>query len=268
MQACGALKCEKRAMLLAIDAGNTNIVFAAYKGTERVRGWRCVTGRFRTDAEYAAWLRQEGLDFGGVEAAVLCSVVPDADPALIRLCERNFGAPPLLVTHENAGMETRLRHPERAGADRLVNAVAVKAFYKYPAVVVDFGTATTFDVVDSEGIFRGGIIAPGVNLSAQALHSATAKLPRIENIEKPAAVIGADTVPAMQSGLYWGYVSMVEGLLARIGAEMGAKPFVIATGGLSGLFAESLPSVDAQDPDLTLRGLVYIYETCGRRTAA
>ena len=146
------------------------------------------------------------------------------------------------------------------GADRLMNAAAVVAHYQYPAVVVDFGTSTNFDVVDESGAFCGGILAPGVNLSVTALHEATAKLPKL-NIQKPDKVIGHDTVSAMQSGLYFGYVAMIEGLIKRITDEMGQKPYIIATGGLAQLFSQSLPLIDTVDNDLTLKGLLHTYLT-------
>ncbi len=251
-------------MLLAIDAGNTNIVFAVYRGSEQLQLWRFATDARRTADEYAALLtplfQQAGLLFKGISDVVLCSVVPDATFHLAQLCRGYFSCEPLTVNHDSIDLPVRLARPQEAGADRLVNAVAVKAFYSFPAVVIDFGTATTFDVVDASGAFCGGVIAPGVNLSLAALHQAAAKLPKI-SFQRPQTVIGADTVSAMQSGVFWGYVSLIEGMIARIQSEMGVKPFIVTTGGLSTLFGNGLSGVDAVDPDLTLRGLVYIYET-------
>ncbi len=149
-------------------------------------------------------------------------------------------------------------NPAEVGADRLVNAIAVQAHYKTPAIVIDFGTATTFDVIDARGRYVGGVIAPGVNLSSQALYQAASKLPKV-SVEKPERVIGKGTVSAMQSGIFWGYTAMIEGIVARISSEMNAKPFVIATGGLAGIFRESLPVIEVVDDDLTLKGLIRIY---------
>jgi len=249
-------------MLLTIDAGNTNIVFAVYEGERQLYHWRCETNARRTADEYAAWLYQlfgqAKLDFSAIHDAVLCSVVPDANPHLSALCRKSFGCEPLLISHELVDMKIALDKPAEIGADRLVNALAVTLFYSAPAVVIDFGTATTFDVVGPDGSYRGGVIAPGVNLSMSALHLAAAKLPKVE-VARPAAVIGTDTVSAMQSGLYWGYAGLIEGTLARIEAELGVKPFVLATGGLADLFAGNIPAIEKVDKDLTLRGLLQIY---------
>lgn len=260
-------------MLMAIDAGNTNVVFALYDGKNVLQSWRCKTDAGRTADEYASWLHPlfdgAGLSFADVTSAIISSVVPDANFNLMRLCERNFACPAKLVRQGMEGMDLviKLNKPEEVGADRLVNAVAVKQHYRYPAVVVDFGTATTFDVVDSEGAYCGGVIAPGVNLSMSALHQAAAKLPRV-GIAKPGNVIGRDTVGAMQSGIYWGYVSMVEGMIERISSEMGVKPFVIATGGLAVLFAEGTDIIETIDEELTLKGLIRLYERSGMAKAA
>lgn len=258
-------------MLIAIDAGNTNIVFALYDGGRQLNVWRCQTNSGRTADEYAAWLfqlfTQENISFSQVSEAVLCSVVPDANFHLIQLCRKTFHCEPLVVSHETVDLKIRLDRPAEIGADRLVNAVAVLAFYKAPAVVVDFGTATTFDVIDAEGAYIGGVIAPGVNLSMSALHQAAAKLPKI-GIKKTQSVIGTDTVSAMQSGVYWGYVGMIEGTLRRIESEMGVKPLVIATGGLADLFGDTVDAIDEIDKDLTLRGLLRIYEHNKKRLAA
>ncbi|MCB9991412.1 MAG: type III pantothenate kinase [Rhodospirillales bacterium] len=254
-------------MLLTIDAGNTNVVFALYDGAQQVQMWRCKTDSGRTADEYTAWLyqlfSQNGLDFNLVSETIICSVVPDANVHLVQLCEKTFGAAPLMVSHETVQMTVNLDKPAEIGADRLVNAVAVLACYQAPAVVIDFGTATTFDVINGRGEYCGGVIAPGVNLSMQALHQAAAKLPKI-GIQKTDKVIGTDTVSAMQSGVYWGYVAMIEGTLARIEAEMGEKPLVIATGGLADLFADTVPAIEKVDKNLTLRGLLSIHKQANR----
>lgn len=250
-------------MLLAIDAGNTNIVFAVYDGDTRVAVWRCKTESSRTADEYASFLLQmftlSNLSFSQVTGTIISSVVPEANFHLAQLCQSRFSGVPMTVGHADVDFEIKLKKPEEVGADRLVNAVAVRAFYKYPAIVVDFGTATTFDVVDKTGAYCGGVIAPGINLSMDALHRAAAKLPKT-SIKKPASVIGTDTTTAMQSGIYWGYISLIEGMITRISDEMGVKPFVIATGGLSSLFAGGTKMIDKVDEDLILRGLVRIYD--------
>lgn len=250
-------------MLLTIDAGNTNVVFAVYDGEAQRHMWRCKTDAGRTADEYAAWLYQlftlEGLSFESISDAVICSVVPGANFHLEQLCRKTFNCDPVQVSHETVRLKINLDQPAEIGADRLVNAVAVLHDYNPPAVVIDFGTATTFDVIDGEGAYCGGVIAPGVNLSMEALHMAAAKLPKV-NIEKTEKVIGTNTVSAMQSGIYWGYVGMIEGVLRRIEGEMGVAPAVIATGGLAGLFADTVPAIQKVDKNLTLRGLLYIHQ--------
>lgn len=251
-------------MLIAIDAGNTNIVFAVYDGQTQKAAWRIRTESGRTSDEYAAWLfplfMRAGLDFSDIDSAIVSSVVPNENRNLRQLCSKTFLSECIVIGSDfvDLGIPVRLSKPEEVGADRLVNAVAVLEFYQSPAVVIDFGTATTFDVIDASGAYCGGVIAPGVNLSVKALHEAAAKLPKV-NIKNPGKVIGTDTVSAMQSGLYWGYVSMIEGVLQRIEHEMGVAPFVVATGGLAPLFAEDNDFIDTVDEDLTLKGLVYIH---------
>jgi type III pantothenate kinase len=255
-------------MLLAIDAGNTNTVFAVFDGFDRRGAWRAATEARRTSDEYAVWLdqvmRRDGIDPGTIDQAIIASVVPSTIFNLSRLCTERFGSRPLIIGEDGVylGIEVLIDRPEDVGADRLVNAVAAYDLVGGPLVVLDFGTATTFDVVDGEGNYRGGVIAPGVNLSLDALHQAAAKLPKVD-IVKPPRVIGKSTVGAMQAGLYWGYVGMIEGLVGRIRAEMigggiGAPRSVIATGGLAVLFAEATSVIDRIDDDLTLRGLAII----------
>ncbi len=257
-------------MLMAIDAGNTNVVVALYDGKKVLHSWRCKTDANRTADEYASWLYPlfdaAGLMFSKVTSAIISSVVPDANFNLLRLCEKNFSCPPVMVGRDVApDLVIKLSKPEEVGADRIVNAVAVKTHYKFPAVVVDFGTATTFDVVDAEGAYCGGVIAPGVNLSMSALHQAAAKLPRI-NIKKPNNVIGKETVEAMQSGIYWGYVSMIEGMIRRMKEEIGRPVKVIATGGLAALFQRHADLFDRVEPELTLQGLARLYATRSDRS--
>ncbi len=250
-------------MLLAIDAGNTNVVVAVHDGRDIIHSWRCKTDAGRTADEYAAWLHQlftiAGLSFHDITGTVISSVVPDANFNLSKFCRDCFHSDPLIVNNQlDLGIEIKINNPREMGADRLLHAMAIKAHYHYPAIVVDFGTSTTYDVIDETGAHCGGVISPGVNLSMAALHEAAAKLPKI-CIARPASVIGRDTVTAMQSGVYWGVVGAVEGLIARLSAEMGVKPFVIATGGLSPLFAGATDMIQAHDENLTMKGLIACY---------
>ena len=251
-------------MLLAIDCGNTNTVFAICDGDE-IRGeWRITTDGRRTADEYAVWLTQllalHDLKRESVSAAIIATVVPDALFNLQSLCRRYFKTDPLIVgdTGEKLGVAVRLDRPDEVGADRLVNAVSAHALYPGDLILIDFGTATTFDVINAAGDYVGGVIAPGINLSLDALHRAAAKLPRI-GIKRPPSVIGKATVPAMQSGVYWGYISLIEGLVTRITAEIGRKPLVVATGGLAPLFADATSVIDHLDPHLTVRGLMAVW---------
>lgn len=252
-------------MLLVIDVGNTNIVFALYEH-DTMRGlWRMATNRERTSDEYAAWLRQllelDGLSFSAIEGVAMASVVPAVTENIRRLCAHHLKRQPIVVGDSdiNLGLEIAVDKPSELGADRLANAVGALARYPAPIIVVDFGTATTFDVVDQDQRYYGGIIAPGPNLSSQALTQAAAQLPSIE-IAPTQSVIGRDTISAMQAGLYWGYASLIEGLLCRIGAELGTPPTVVATGGLAGLFAKTVTKIRHVDADLTLCGIQRIYQ--------
>jgi type III pantothenate kinase len=256
-------------MLLAIDIGNTNIVFAVFDG-EQVRGeWRASTDTDRTADEMGVWLLQlfsiAAIERKAITSAIISSVVPAMVFSLKTMCRRYFSCEPLVVGDEGValGIDVRLDRPEEVGADRLVNAVAAHKCYQGPLIVIDFGTATTFDVVDREGNYCGGAIAPGINLSLEALHMAAAKLPRVA-IGRPKQVIGKATVPAMQSGIFWGYVGLIEGLVKRIEAEFGAEMLVVATGGLAPLFAEVTDTIDHLDADLTLRGLLEIHRRNAR----
>jgi len=251
-------------MLLAIDCGNTNTVFAIYSDGTQVGSWRVATNAHRTADEYAVWLTQlmalKGVHTDQVTGAVIASVVPDAKFPLRSLVRAYFGTEPLVIGEPGVelGIQILIDRPEQAGADRLMNAVAVHARHSGATIVVDFGTATNFDIIDGDGNFFGGVFAPGVNLSVEALFMASAQLPRVE-LKRPERVIGKSTVPAIQSGIFWGYVSMIEGLIARIKDDFGAPMQVIATGGLAPLFAAEVPAIDAVDPDLTMRGLVEVY---------
>ena len=250
-------------LLLAIDAGNTNTVFAIYAGEDQRGQWRAATRADRTADEYAVWLIQllglDGIDHKQIGAAIIASVVPETVFHLRTLCQRYYGCTPLIVG-ENAdiGAEVAVDNPHEVGADRVVNAVAAHGRYDGALIIIDFGTATTFDVVDASGAYRGGVIAPGVNLSLEALHMAAAQLPRVA-AKKPQAVIGTGTISAMQSGVYWGYVGLIEGLVRRIKDEFGEPMTVVATGGLAPLFHAATEVIEQIDGDLTMRGLLEIY---------
>ncbi|GIL37934.1 type III pantothenate kinase [Roseiterribacter gracilis] len=254
-------------MLLAIDAGNTNVVFAVYDGDVQRGVWRAATDSRRTADEYAVWLLQlmskAGLDAAQLDGCIVASVVPLATFNLLKLVREHLQLEPLVIGEPNVqlGLRVLLDRPEEVGADRIVNAVAASERYGGPLIVIDFGTATTFDVVDANGDYRGGVIAPGIILSVEALHMAAAKLPKVDVVRpKTDNVIATSTVTAMQSGIYWGYVGLIEGLVARIRAELGGGARVIATGGLATLFADATQAIDSIDEDLTLRGLVLLYQ--------
>lgn len=263
-------------MLLVIDCGNTNTVFAVYRGEEEspLASWRTSTVATRTADEYAVWLTQlmalDDLDTKGIKAVILATVVPATLFSLRTLCRKHFRIDPMVIGEPGVtlGIEVRIDRPEEVGADRVVNAVAAHQLYGGPLIVVDFGTATTFDVVDDDGGYAGGIIAPGINLSLDALYMAAAQLPKIaiRPPEKrpgdngPVRVIGKNTRDAMHSGIFWGYIAMIEGLVARIKAEYGRPMKVIGTGGLSALFAERTSALEIVDDDLTLAGLRMIHQ--------
>ncbi|MGB8600893.1 MAG: type III pantothenate kinase [Rhizomicrobium sp.] len=252
-------------MLLAIDVGNTNIVFAVCDGMTVRHEWRVVTDRNRTADEYAVFLSPllafNALSFGDFDAAIISNVVPAAMFDLRQLCRRYFHCEPMVIGDPTVdpGIRINIDHPETMGADRIVNAVAAYERYTGAMIIIDFGTATNFDVVSADGCHEGGVIAPGLHLSAQALHEAAAMLPRVA-VARTSHVIAKDTVPAMQSGLYWGYIGLMEGLVTRIKAEYAAPMTVIATGGLASLFHRQSQMIDYLDRDLTIRGLVLVYE--------
>lgn len=254
-------------MLLAIDAGNTNLVFALLEGREIKARWRIATDPRRTADEYAVWLHQllqmQGLDRGAVSAVIIGTVVPRALHNLQVLARKYFGVEALVAGQEGAeyGVELDVVEPKTVGADRVLNAIAAHDAHPGDLIVIDFGTATTFDLVDYSGAYKGGIIAPGINLSLDALVSAAAKLPRIA-IEAPASagVIGRTTEDQMHIGIFWGYVAMIEGLVARMKGEIGRPVKVISTGGLAILFDDHTSVFDAIEPDLTIQGLGLLYE--------
>jgi type III pantothenate kinase len=248
-------------MLLAIDSGNTNTVFAVFDG-ETLRGsWRASSDAKRTADEYAVWLTQllalDGLRPKDIDGAIMASVVPPTIYALKKLCSAYFGLEPLMIGDPDVDLGIAV-NAQQVGADRLVNAVCGHAKYPGALIIVDLGTATSFDVVGPEGSYEGGVLAPGVNLSVEALYQAGSQLPRIA-VKRPDKVVGKATIPAMQSGLYWGYVSMIDGVVSRIKEETGWPTTVISTGGLAPLFTEACASIDHSDPDLTVEGLAMIY---------
>lgn len=251
-------------MLLVIDVGNSNTVIGVYEGEKLLHHWRVWTDREKTSDEYGILLRNlyEASRFSSrdIKAIIVASVVPPLTPTIVDLCERYFGMTPMVVGPGiKTGISIKMDNPREVGADRIVNAVAAFAKHRKASIVVDFGTATTFDYVSAGGDYMGGVIAPGVNISAEALFRQASKLPRIE-VAKPATVIGKNTVAAMQSGIFFGYVAMVDGILARIRKEIRISPFVVATGGLAREIAPESTEIHEIDENLTLEGLRIIYE--------
>ncbi len=251
-------------MLLAIDVGNTNSVIALFDGDAPAAVWRTSTSSTRTADEYAVWLSSlmamAGRRFDDVSDCIISNVVPQSMFHLRNLSRRYFGCEPFVIAHDNIpGVTVRIPKPSEAGADRLVNSVGAFIAHGGPLIVVDSGTATNFDIVGADGAFEGGVIAPGINLSMQALHEAAARLPRVA-IECPPRVIGKDTVGAMQTGVFWGYVSLIEGVIDRIKTEYEKPMKVVATGGIAALFQGATDRVDIFDADLTIRGLCEIHK--------
>ncbi|NYD89872.1 type III pantothenate kinase [Sphingomonas melonis] len=255
-------------MLLAVDAGNTNVVFALVEGRTIKARWRIATDPRRTADEYAVWLSQlfalEGYDRSQVDGVIIATVVPRALHNLQVLAQKYYRCEALIAGRAPVewGIELDVDEPQSLGADRAVNTIAAHALHDGDLIVIDFGTATTFDASDYSGAYKGGIIAPGINLSLDALVSAAAKLPRIA-IEAPqgnGSVIGRNTVDQMNIGIYWGYIAMIEGLVARMKAEIGRPVRVIATGGLATLFEQHTDVFDVIEPDLTIQGLAIMYQ--------
>jgi type III pantothenate kinase len=251
-------------MLLAIDAGNTNTVFAVFSNEgELLAQWRTSTTTGRTADEYVVWLAAlmaiRNIAIADIDSCIISCVVPQSLFHFRNLSRRYFSTDPLVVGEGlDIGISVGIPNPREVGADRLVNAVGARVAYRGALLIVDSGTATTLDLVDEANVFQGGIIAPGINLSLQALHDAAAKLPRIA-IERPGQIIGYDTVSAMQSGIFWGYVALIEGLIVRVKAEFGRPLTVVATGGVSSLFTGATDHIEYFDSDLTIRGLLEIF---------
>ncbi len=251
-------------MLLTIDVGNTNTVLGVFEDQRLLVHWRLTTRREQTADEYGILVRnlfaRSNLDESAVDSVALASVVPPLTPVIVSLVRNAIGHDPLVVgPGVRTGMPILYEPPGDVGADRIVNGVAAFAAFGGPVVVVDFGTATTFDVITRKGEYVGGVICPGVGISADALFQRAARLPRVD-VRHPGKVIGRSTVTSMQSGLYFGYAAMCEGILGRIAAELGEKPRAVATGGLAQTLAVEIPSLEAVDPILTLTGLRLIWE--------
>jgi type III pantothenate kinase len=251
-------------MLLTVDVGNTNTVLGVFEGAELRVHWRLTTRREQTADEYGILVRNlfstSGLSPGEVAGVALASVVPPLTPVLVALSRQYLGREPLVVEPGvKTGMPILYEPPGDVGADRILNGVAAFAALGGPVVVVDFGTATTFDVVTRKGEYAGGVICPGIGVSADALFQRAARLPRVD-LRHPGSVIGRSTVTSMQSGLFFGYAALVEGILGRIRAELGERPRVVATGGYAETLAAEIPSIETVDPVLTLTGLRLIWE--------
>ena len=255
-------------MLLAIDIGNTNIVIGVFDGVTLRHSWRLTTARERTSDELGLMVTQlldrDGLVLANIDGIVMASVVPPITATMIDMCVRYLGVRPLnLEPGVVTGMPVLYENPAEVGADRIVNGIAAYEAYgrsrQVPLIVVDFGTATTFDAISASGEYLGGVICPGIQISADALFQRAAKLPRID-VRKPPQAIGRTTVASMQSGLFFGYVGMVEGLVHRIRRELGGEAFCVATGGLAEVISPETDVVDAIDRDLTLQGLRMVWE--------
>ncbi len=251
-------------MLLVIDVGNTNTVLGVYREKELIGHWRLETKPRQTADEYGILSRNlfalANIEVTGIHAIAIASVVPPLNPVLEQMAVAYFHIDPLFVGPGiKTGMAVQYEPPTDVGADRIVNAVAAYEKYGGPAIVVDFGTATTFDAISARGEYLGGVIAPGLAISSEALFSRTARLPRVE-IRAPAKVIGSSTIGSIQSGLYYGYIGLVDGILGRMIEELGQKTVVIATGGHAPLIGKGTHRIQHIDPDLTLEGLRLIYE--------
>ncbi|HKP45394.1 MAG TPA: type III pantothenate kinase [Pyrinomonadaceae bacterium] len=255
-------------MLLVIDAGNTNTSLGVFDGAELMAHWRLTTARERTVDEYGVHSRNlfelAGLDFKTINAIAVASVVPPLNYTLKTMAETYFHLTPLFVDYNaDTGLKILYEPAADVGADRIVDAVAAISKYGAPCIVVDFGTATTFNAINSNAEYLGGVITPGITVSSDALFQRTAKLPRVD-IRRPQKVIGSSTITAMQSGLYHGFVGLVDGVLRKMISEMGSKPRVIATGGLASLIATGSEYIELVDETLTLEGLRLVYERSQR----
>lgn len=250
--------------ILVFDVGNTNIVLGIYEGKKMVVDWRISTAQHRTADEYGMLVMQlcehKGIELKDIKAIVISSVVPPLMMALEQLAHKYFGIKPIVVGPGiKTGIQIKYENPREVGADRVVNAIAAFELYGGPLIVVDFGTATTFDAVGENGDYLGGVIAPGIGISTEALFQRAAKLPRVEMV-KPKTVIGKNTVASMQAGIIYGFAGQVDAIVWRMKREMEGNPKVVATGGLAELISEEASSIDIVDSNLTLEGLRFIYE--------
>ncbi|PAQ14841.1 pantothenate kinase [Bacillaceae bacterium SAOS 7] len=251
-------------MIFVLDVGNTNTVLGVYENDVLKYHWRIETNRNKTEDEYGMIIKNlfehEGLTFSQIDGMIISSVVPPIMFSLEKMCQKYFNIKPLIVGPGiKTGLNIKYENPREVGADRIVNAVAAIHEYGSPLIIVDFGTATTYCYIDEGGHYMGGAIAPGINISTEALYSRAAKLPRIE-IVRPGQIVGKNTVAAMQAGILFGYVGQVDGIVNRMKAQSKKTPTVIATGGLAPLIAEEATSIDVVDPFLTLKGLCLIYK--------
>lgn len=252
-------------MIFVFDIGNTNTVLGVFSDDELKFEWRIKTDRHMTEDEFAVLIKTlfdfKGITFSDIDGIIISSVVPPVMPALSKLCLNYFEVAPLIVGKETVNNHLKMRYPypKEIGADRIVNAVGAISLYDSPLIIIDFGTATTFCYIDETNAYYGGIIAPGIKISMDALYSKASKLPKIE-IEKPNNIIGQSTVEAMQSGVYYGYVAQVDGIVNQIKRQMGVNPTVIATGGLASLIAEGSTTIEHIEEHLTLKGLYLIYQ--------
>ncbi|WP_187143715.1 type III pantothenate kinase [Bacillus tuaregi] len=251
-------------MIFVFDVGNTNTVLGVYSGEELIHHWRVETHRNRTEDEYGMVIKNlfdhVNLKFSDIDGIIISSVVPPIMFALERMCQKYFHIKPLVVgPGVKTGLNIKYENPREVGADRIVNAVGAIHEYGSPLIIVDFGTATTYCYVNEDKEYFGGAIAPGIGISTEALYTRAAKLPRIELV-RPDGVIGKNTVSAMQSGIVYGYVGQVEGIVNRMKAESKQPPTVIATGGLASLISKESTVIDIVDPFLTLKGLRLIYK--------
>ena len=259
-------------MLLVIDCGNTNTGFAVFDNNSCIGKWRTSTNPNRTADEYAVWLTQllalKSLSIKDINSIIIANVVPETEFNLQYLCEQYFFLQPMIVGDKdlNLGIDIHIDEPSELGADRIVNAVGANDLYKGPLIIIDFGTATTFDITESDGSYAGGLIAPGINLSLEALYNAASRLPRITIEPQPKSkrsndtysIIGKSTKTAMRSGIFWGYIGLIEGIIERVKGEYKIPMQTVATGGLAPVFAGSTAAIDFVDQDITIHGLVLI----------